>query len=83
MKVSLLIATYNWPEALSLVLESVQNQFVLPNEIIIADDGSKDETRQLIENFKRKTTIELHHIWQEDKGFRLAEIRNKAIAKAQ
>lgn len=83
MKVSLLIATYNWPEALSLVLESVQNQSVLPNEIIIADDGSKDETRQLIENFKRKTTIELHHIWQEDKGFRLAEIRNKAIAKAQ
>jgi glycosyltransferase involved in cell wall biosynthesis len=83
MKVSLLIATYNWPEALLLVLESVQNQSVLPNEIIIADDGSKNETRQLIDNFKTTTAIELHHIWQEDIGFRLAKIRNKAIAKAQ
>lgn len=83
MKVSLLIATYNWPEALSLVLQSVQNQSVLPNEIIIADDGSKNETRQLIDNFKTTTAIELHHVWQEDNGFRLAKIRNKAIAKAQ
>ena len=83
MKVSLLIATYNWPEALSLVLESVQKQTVLPNEIIIADDGSTEETRDLIERFKQRSTIELHHVWQEDNGFRLAKIRNKAIAKAQ
>ncbi|CAH0336293.1 Chondroitin synthase [Flavobacterium sp. CECT 9288] len=83
MKVSLLIATYNWPEALLLVLESVKNQSVLPNEIIIADDGSNNETRQVIENFRTTTVIELHHIWQEDIGFRLAEIRNKAIVKSQ
>lgn len=83
MKVSLLIATYNWPDALLLVLESVKNQSVLPNEIIIADDGSKNETRQLIDNFKATTAITTHHIWQEDNGFRLAKIRNKAIEKAQ
>ena len=83
MKVSLVIATYNWPGALLLVLESIENQSVLPNEIIIADDGSKNETRVLIDNFKKASVIDLHHIWQEDLGFRLAKIRNKAIEKAQ
>lgn len=82
MTVSLIIATYNWPEALSLVLESVKKQSVLPNEIIIADDGSGDETRKLINNFIQKSTLTIHHIWQEDNGFQLAKIRNKAIAKA-
>lgn len=83
MKVSLVIATYNWSEALLMVLKSVENQSVLPNEIIIADDGSKNETRQLVDSFKKATAIELCHIWQEDIGFRLAKIRNKAIKKAQ
>jgi hypothetical protein len=83
MKVSLIIATYNWPEALLLVLESIKNQSILPNEIIIADDGSKDETRKLIEDFKKTTTLQVNHIWQEDKGFRLSKIRNKAILEAQ
>ena len=40
MKTALLISTYNWPSALDKVLESVQAQIVLPNEILIADDGS-------------------------------------------
>jgi glycosyltransferase involved in cell wall biosynthesis len=83
MTVSLLISTYNWPEALSIVLESVKNQSVLPNEIIIADDGSRDETKVVIDNFRVKNNFIIHHIWQEDNGFRLSEIRNKAIAKAQ
>lgn len=81
--VSLLISTYNWPEALSLVLKSTLVQTVLPNEIIIADDGSQKETRELIKEFKKRASIELHHVWHEDNGFRLAEIRNKAILKAK
>src|SRR6478609_6191635 len=83
MKVSLLIATYNWPEALNLVLKSVLRQSILPNEIIIADDGSSKETETLIESFKTRTDIPILHIWHEDKGFRLAEIRNKAIMASQ
>ena len=42
MNCSLIITTYNWPEALRLVLSSINNQSVLPNEIIIADDGSRE-----------------------------------------
>lgn len=82
MKTSLIIATYNWPEALDLVLHSVQKQRVLPNEILIADDGSKEDTKLLIEKWQHDSLVPIRHIWHEDKGFRLAEIRNKAIDKA-
>ncbi len=83
MKLSLLISTYNWPEALDLVLKSAESQSVQPFEILIADDGSKEESKTLIENFKRKTTTRVLHIWHEDEGFRRSKILNKAIAKAE
>lgn len=79
VRTSLLISSYNWPEALSLCLESVLNQSVLPGEIVIADDGSRDETAQVVRNYQGIFNIPLIHVWHEDKGFRLAEIRNKAI----
>jgi glycosyltransferase involved in cell wall biosynthesis len=81
-KCSLLIATYNWPEALELCLKSVLHQKVLPGEVIIADDGSRGETRNLIESFQKKFPVPLSHIWQPDEGFQLARIRNKGIAAA-
>lgn len=80
---SLLIATYNWPEALELCLMSVLQQKVLPAEVVIADDGSKEETRQLIEKFSQRFPIPLQHIWQPDKGFQLGKIRNKSMAAAK
>lgn len=79
MKVSLIIATYNWPEALELCLKSVFNQIVLPDEIIIADDGSKSATYEVIENYRKRYKGKIKHLWHEDTGFRLAEIRNKAL----
>ena len=81
--VSLIISTYNWPEALDLVLLAALKQIQLPDEIIIADDGSGNATRSVVEKYKTLAPIPVHHEWQEDKGFRLAEIRNKAIAKAR
>jgi len=54
MKTSLVITTYNWPEALELVLLSILKQSVLPNEILIADDGSTKETKHLIERYSGK-----------------------------
>lgn len=58
------------------------DQSVLPNEIIIADDGSRKDTIDLIESWKNKTNIPIIHVWHTDDGFRLSEIRNKAIIKA-
>lgn len=81
--VALLIATYNWPEALNLVLQSALKQTKLPDEILIADDGSKEETKILIEKFQVVSSIPIRHFWQEDKGFRKAKILNKAIAGSQ
>lgn len=77
---ALLISTYNWPEALRLVLESVKQQTRIPDEVIIADDGSGEATRELIREFQKDFPYPLIHVWHEDDGFRLAAIRNKAIA---
>lgn len=81
--VSLLISTYNWEDALRLCLLSASVQTVLPDEIVIADDGSREDTRKLIEDFRAIVKVPVVHIWQEDEGFRLTTIRNKAIACAK
>ena len=83
IQATLIIATYNWPEALELVLLSAIKQKQLPNEIIIADEGSSRATKVLIDHFKSQFSIPLHHVWQEDKGFRKAQILNQAIVKAK
>ena len=82
MKTSLIISTYNWHQALKICLLSVLQQKTLPSEIIIADDGSDKITEELINSFRQKTTVPIHHVWQPDNGFQLAKIRNKAIIKA-
>src|SRR6056297_1297179 len=80
MKVALLISTFNWPEALHSVLKSVATQTNLPDEILIADDGSDLETKSLIDECRQDQSIPLKHIWQEDNGFRKSAVLNKAVA---
>jgi glycosyltransferase involved in cell wall biosynthesis len=55
----------------------------MPSEIIIADDGSGEETKKVIDEIATVATIPVIHVWQPDDGFQLARIRNKAIAKAK
>ena len=81
IKVSILVSTYNWPEALELSLRSMFKQTVLPDEIVIADDGSTQATKELIDKLRNETSIKIKHVWQEDKGFRKTIILNKAIAQ--
>jgi glycosyltransferase involved in cell wall biosynthesis len=82
MKLSLIITTYNWPESLLLVIESVKNQSIHPDEIIIADDGSTIETKNLIVMLNKSFNLNIIHSWQKDNGFRAARSRNKALSKA-
>lgn len=82
MKTTLLITTYNWPEALRLVLHSVKLMRRLPDEIVIGDDGSTDDTRKMIERVAKDFPVPIVHVWQEDRGFRRTAILNKAIARA-
>ncbi len=80
---SILLATYNWPQALKLCLESLGTQTDQDFEIIIADDGSSKETQQLIDNIKANFPVAIRHLWQEDQGFRKTRILNQAIAAAR
>ena len=79
----MIITTYNRPDALKTVLQSLLRQSMQPSEIIIADDGSTTETKDLIEKMKPLFTITVKHCWQEDDGFRLSAIRNKAIVMSK
>lgn len=82
--VSVIVTTYNWPQALDKVLTAVSRQKVnFPLEVIVADDGSKKATAELILRHKKRYPFPLHHVWQPDEGFQAARIRNRAIAKAQ
>ncbi|MDO5977545.1 glycosyltransferase family 2 protein [Flavivirga spongiicola] len=82
IKTTLIISTYNWSEALELVLISIKNQIVFPTEVIIADDGSGKDTKNLIQKFQTNFPVPLIHVWQEDHGFNKSMILNKAIVKA-
>lgn len=79
-RVSIIVSTYNRPDALSLCLQSIAKQVHLPDEVVIGDDGSKEETRLLIASFQKNFPVPIIHVWQEDNGFRLAMCRNKAVA---
>jgi len=82
MKTALLISTYNWVQALKLIFKSIHEQTEFPDEVLIADDGSTEETRKLIEDFTQKSTFKVVHVWHEDQGFRKAIVLNKAVAKS-
>ncbi len=81
-RVSLVITTYNSEQALGLVLASAARQTRLPDEVIVADDGSREATRALLQDVARDFPVPLRHSWQDDDGFRVARSRNRAIAAA-
>jgi len=79
MIVSIIITTYNSSDFLELVLKSISYQAFKPDEIIIADDGSKKEIVNINKNNLEKLNLPYKYIWQKDNGFKAALIRNKAI----
>ncbi len=81
--ISVIISTYNRPDALALVLEQCLAQTDTNYEVIVADDGSGEPTRTAIESAANHTDIPVSHVWQPDQGFRLAAIRNQGIARAR
>lgn len=80
MKISIIITTYNRPDALALVLNALAQQSDQDFEVLIADDGSHASTKELIES--TDFSVSLKHVWQADEGFRAAKIRNKAVAQS-
>ncbi|MDR2885735.1 MAG: glycosyltransferase [Rikenellaceae bacterium] len=80
--VSVIISTYNAPLYLRLSLQSLLEQTHMPDEVIIADDGSGLETKVVIDAFRDRCPVRVKHVWQEDTGFRKAAITNRAAAAA-
>jgi glycosyltransferase involved in cell wall biosynthesis len=74
---SVIVATFNRPDALDAVLRSLADQTDQDFEVVVADDGSGTATAGVIKDWSKQ--MRLRHVWHEDKGFRLAEIRNRAI----
>ena len=83
MKTSVIFTTYNSPDWLEKVLWGFFAQTVSDFEIIIADDGSRDDTRERIAYLSAASPVPIRHIWQPDEGFQKSRILNKAIAAAQ
>ena len=78
---SIIISTYNSPEWLEKVLHGYNNQTYRHFEIVIADDGSQQDTLDLIQQMQSKVYYNIIHVWHEDNGFQKSKILNKAIVK--
>jgi glycosyltransferase involved in cell wall biosynthesis len=77
--ISVIVITYNREDALEAVLRSLAQQSDKDFEVVVADDGSKAATAELVEAWQAKIGHRIAHVWHEDRGFRAAEIRNRAI----
>jgi glycosyltransferase involved in cell wall biosynthesis len=80
--ISVVATTYNRPDALRAVLTGLFAQTDSRFEVLVADDGSRDDTGALVADLARHAPIPLTHLWQEDRGFRAGAARNRAAARA-
>lgn len=81
-KAAVVISTYNRPRALQLVLLGLSRQLVPPSQIVIGDDGSGEETRQII-NHWRQSGLPIEHCWHSDEGYRKTIIMNHAVSRVK
>jgi glycosyltransferase involved in cell wall biosynthesis len=77
--ISLIVATYNRADAMNAVLRSLARQSDKNFEIVIADDGSGQEIRDVIAAWMPRVGVPVKHVWHQDRGYRLPEIRNHAL----
>jgi glycosyltransferase involved in cell wall biosynthesis len=81
--ISVIVTTYSREDALAAVLRSLAAQTDADFEVVVADDGSGPATAALVESWQGKVGRRLAHVWHDDRGFRAAEIRNRAILAAR
>lgn len=79
MTASVIFSTYNSEDWLEKTIIGFSVQTFRDFEIIIADDGSRESTKVLIDRLRSEISIPIIHVWQEDNGFQKSQILNKAI----
>jgi glycosyltransferase involved in cell wall biosynthesis len=83
VRASVVLTTYNQPRQLELVLRGYGAQTRRDFQVVVADDGSGEETREVVERLRREGGLDLLHVWHEDRGFRKCTILNRAILAAR
>ncbi|NOU50886.1 glycosyltransferase [Pseudoalteromonas sp. JBTF-M23] len=80
--ISVVIPTYNRSQLLNLTLNSLVRQTLNNDlfEVIVVDDGSSDNTSEIVQSFANR--LKIKYLFQEDLGFRVARARNLGIACA-
>lgn len=84
MRISVIVPTYNRPKALRLSLLSLACQTRIPDEVLVADDGSSGETTATVRDFSGSAAcpFQVKHVWQEDRGFRKPRILNETVRRS-
>jgi glycosyltransferase involved in cell wall biosynthesis len=82
MRISVILSTYNQPQWLEKALWGYSVQSHRDFELIIADDGSGEATRQVIHRMRGEADLAIKHVWHEDRGFRKCTILNRAIEQS-
>jgi glycosyltransferase involved in cell wall biosynthesis len=83
MRIAVVVATYNRADVLRALLDGYLHQDDRDFGVIIADDGSGDEVRQVVENCRRTARFPVTHLWQENRGYRATVMRNRALAATE
>ncbi len=83
VRLALIINTYDQPDYLQRVLRAVSGQTSAPEQVLLADDGSGEDTRALFAPWAARQPFATAHVWQPHEGFRRARVLNQAIAQAQ
>jgi glycosyltransferase involved in cell wall biosynthesis len=83
MLIAVIVATYKRPDALAALLEGYLHQSDREFEVIVADDGSADDVKQVALAYAKKTPFPIKHLWHEDRGFRATIMRNRGLAATQ
>ncbi|WP_370408496.1 glycosyltransferase [Tenacibaculum dicentrarchi] len=82
-EISIIITTYNATAWLEKVIWGYNQQTYSNFELVIADDGSKQETKDLIDALRKEVSFPITHVWHEDNGFQKTIILNKALLKSK
>jgi glycosyltransferase involved in cell wall biosynthesis len=80
--ISVIVSTYNREDALNAVLRALSRQSDRNFEIVVADDGSGPATARVVDEWALRTKLPIKHVWHEDRGFRLSDIRNRGIRES-
>ena len=79
IRASVILATFNQPRLLALALCGYAAQTEPRFEIVVADDGSREDTREVVDAHARRSGLAIRHVWQPHRGFWKSAALNRAV----